>query len=46
MLNDGAVDAEFVFCLRIGGCGFRDQGLEDGVDDAVVPALRGGVVIV
>lgn len=46
MLNDGAVDTKFIFCLGVGRCGFRDQGFENSIDDGAVPALRGGVIIV
>jgi hypothetical protein len=48
-LDDGAVDAEFVLCwcsLGRGGGGFRNEGLEDAVDDAGVPLLGAGVVVV
>lgn len=45
MLDDGAVDAEFVLRRLVFRCRLRDQGLEDGVDDVVVPALRRGVLV-
>lgn len=45
MLNDGAVHAELVFRVGRGGLGLGDEGLEDGVDDGVVPFLCLRVVV-
>lgn len=50
VLDDGAVDGELVAAAVDGGVrglvrggGFRDEGLQDGVDDGVVPG--GGAVV-
>ena len=46
MLYDGAGHCEFVLRAAFGrGCGFGDEGFEDGVDDAVVPVLCLVVVV-
>lgn len=43
MLDNGGVDNEFV--LGRGGFGLGDEGLQDVVDDGVVPRLRSGVLV-
>jgi hypothetical protein len=47
VLDDGGVDDEFVSRRRVLGFGgFGDEGLQDGADDGVVPALGLRVLVV
>lgn len=45
MLDYGGVDDELVLGRAAGGLGLGDEGFEDGIDNVVVPGLRGGVLV-